>query len=788
MAIPNATVTIKCATGGTQTGTTNAAGVFSISIASGAGPCVAAVDTGAAAIVSPNGNIPAHTIYHGYIAASEIVSNAGTINITPLTEEILRIALNPTTTAAFFGQASVGTISSSALANAESQVLTDLSGRGASIGGITALRTQSFTALTTSNTTTNPDVIDTALDLVVASGSYTVTPPAVTYVVSTTVTDYQNSGSTVTAAVGAVSCSDATTTGTTCASAAIGTGTPMTLTATPAGGYGAIWGGACASAGTGNTCNITVDAAKSVTVRFDPKGSTIWWVATTGSDSNNGRTPATAYATFHKALTSMSGGDTLYIDDGTYHESIGGFGGAYSRWDTSVCGGSTTSTPPCVVTINGSRNEGPNGISSGQRTKILGYRTHAVKIDASTAPNGSRIGLEIFKGQHIEVANIVFMHTPDMGPVHIEQANDIYIHQVGAAFPDPTSASDNNRAHFFVGDSNAVVIEESWGWGYGGRYGVVFHGGTNNVARRNVFRYDGSPDGQPKAGVTLYSEDNTIAENNIVIDFNNGPDNTGDVHAPLFSTCSSALSAPSLVTGLGSIGWYGNMAINTTGQTNANFFFDSLCSIGGTVTVKDNIVQGIGASGGTTVAGLWVSNDTGTHLDIVLQNNTIYNMNGRGVRVDAPPRWNSVTFNSNIVDLATGQCFQDVSAGARTFTSAGNQVFGCSTTSVPNDATTVTTDPSLTFLLRGTGGRGATVDNRYNNGTLTGTVLWPFPNETNIKTDMCQADTGGSNETSAAGWTGKYYTRGHGASGWCASGKTLTKYIWEQLPGSTSPY
>jgi hypothetical protein len=110
-------------------------------------------------------------------------------------------------------------------------------------------------------------------------------------------------------------------------------------------------------------------------------------------------------------------------------------------------------------------------------------------------------------------------------------SDDIIIHHVAGAYADLASSTDNNRATFYIGDCSNVLVEESWAWGYGGRYAFVAHGGKNNVFRRNVARYDGSPDGQPRAGIVLYSEDNSIAENNIVIDFDSGPDSTGDVRA-----------------------------------------------------------------------------------------------------------------------------------------------------------------------------------------------------------------------------------------------------------------
>jgi hypothetical protein len=410
LALSNATVSAKCAAGA-QTGTTTDSGSFSLSIAAGAGPCAIEVDTGASARLTPNGSVPAHTKYHSFIRSEEItttggtVLSAGTINITPLTEEILRLALATISPGTFYAQATVSDITSTALASCETLVMNRLAALGAITGGITSLRTQPFTATSSGAAATDP--IDKALDLVVNSGTFTVPAPTGTYAVQMKIIDYLNSTSSIS---GVVSCADATGgAGTTCNASGLAPGSVVTLTATPATGYEVSWSGACVGI-TSNRCQLTMSSDKIASASFPPRGANVWWVAKTGLDTNNGRTAATAFQTFRKALTTMAAGDKLYIDDGTYSESIGGFGGAYSVWDTSACTAGAA-LPPCKVTASGSRGEGPSGTDSAHRTTILGYRPHAVVVDTRIAASGKRIGLEIFKGQHIEVGNIVFTIT-----------------------------------------------------------------------------------------------------------------------------------------------------------------------------------------------------------------------------------------------------------------------------------------------------------------------------------------------------------------------------------------
>jgi hypothetical protein len=586
------------------------------------------------------------------------------------------------------------------------------------------------------------------------------------------VLDPQNSGSTVAASTGAV-CKDVS-------GATLGTACPLpvgaTLTATPATGFGVKWGGACAGA-TGNSCKPS--GSSGVTVSFDPTGPHVWWVSKTGKDSNDGHSIDKAFATFHTALRAMAGGDTLYIDDGVYNDSIGATGGNYSPWGTV---------------------QGKDGLSATQRTRIIGYRRHAVTVDGG----GTLYPLSIYRGQHIEIANIVFLHSPLTGqtsyaPVHIEQSSDIYLHQIGAAYPDTKCG---NCTAIGTETSSNVVVEESWAWGFGARYGVLFHGGRGNVARRNVVRYDGSIDGNPKAGVALYSEDESIAENNITLDFDAGPDSQNDVHAAFFATSSVPLTPPAfppgLPSGLKTVSWFGNVAVNTVSTTQAVFYFDSLSSVGGTLTVVDNVAaNGSNFAAKSNPYGFWLSGDDGTpHTSVVFSHNTAHNVLGTGVRIDEPPRWRAVTFNDNLISnpsTTSSPCVKDASGAGVRITASNNELFGCASQKVANDAAASTENPALRYFLRveagspakGTGtassDRGATVVRRYVNGTLTNANLWPFPNEDLIKQDLCAGPDGTRLNGIAIS------TRGHNATGFCASGKTLTKYVWEQL-GNSSPY
>ena len=91
------------------------------------------------------------------------------------------------------------------------------------------------------------------------------------------------------------------------------------------------------------TVGLTVDAAE-------------YFVATNGSDAADGSFGA-PFATVQHAVDQLSGGDTLYLRGGTYHQeaAISGIGqwtlgtGWTGRWEVTE-----GSAPPVLVSFNGS--------------------------------------------------------------------------------------------------------------------------------------------------------------------------------------------------------------------------------------------------------------------------------------------------------------------------------------------------------------------------------------------------------------------------------------------------
>ncbi len=129
-AITGQTVSVKCASGAGSATTGAADGSFQVTIASGAGPCMLQVTdplTGAK--------------LHSWASAS------GVVNVTPLTEAAVGVALGGTNTASAFAAFSAASVTDAALAAAETRIKTFLKSKGIDTAALTgSVFTQAFQA------------------------------------------------------------------------------------------------------------------------------------------------------------------------------------------------------------------------------------------------------------------------------------------------------------------------------------------------------------------------------------------------------------------------------------------------------------------------------------------------------------------------------------------------------------------------------------------------------------------------------------------------------------------
>lgn len=684
----------------------------------------------------------------------------------------------------------------------------------------------------------------------------------------------------------------------TASSSVNGTGTQLTL-----------WGGAaCTGQTIASPCTLTFTGATNAAATFNWFDSDIWWVnPSTGSDTlNTGRSILSPYLTNHKAFTQMARGDTLYDDVGTYlgiTQCVGCFNGNTNPSDipngTSLKNTRILSNTPQGATIDGAYVN--TSVRLFQRSYIeVGYfnTLHGgISVDGSTGASGSSLTFTLSggtvpsitigaggSGYSTAASNLVTIFgltcttypeytftvsgggavnattqvragsgctekvTGASGASVDMKASTIWIH-------DNAVYSTSNGADSGTGCNRCAnsTFSNNWTWGFGPRYGIVLFAGVWNVARQNVGRFDGYSGTDPIAAVSLYSEDYSIVENNIAVDFTGGV-NTNQTQA-FFNTSSSTLSAYPYGMGTGS--FLGNVALNVYGANPVpSFRVDNLQSMSSTpaggvtpvITFRNNVSAVNNNTANNIDMITWTGDGTasthGMHHEWLLDLNTAYNKNpGTNSDVNMVRFYTSagvpsfITY-SNSVTASPGNttvgCYR-----SDTSVNASNNVWNaCNNTLYTPVPSSTHTDPVFTWLLRpgsATPSVGATVNNQYVNGTLTGTALWPFANEAAIKNSFCTgpddytsatinatsfgasqsgkrfiittagsttwtalgaaANTAGTIFTSNGG-TGSgtgiaqpyTYTRGQNLTYWCAGGLTLTQYVWQTPLGNASPY
>ncbi|MFA4831514.1 MAG: right-handed parallel beta-helix repeat-containing protein [Patescibacteria group bacterium] len=446
-----------------------------------------------------------------------------------------------------------------------------------------------------------------------------------------------------------------------------------------------------------------------------------------GNDTNSGIS-LFPWATFTKAFSMMSAGDTLYLKDGVYNQQMTGI---------------------------------PSG-TAGNYTKIYALNDHMAEIDGQgTIPSLGWQGLLYISGKsYIEIRGLKIHGSSYSNSVClIENSNHITLRVTGCW---EAGAYKHDLPVTISGiTTNNILLEDVWAFGKG-RYAVmVFQAGDNVVLRRVVTRFDsGSYAGEPNAGVSIYSTSNAIVENNITLD-HNGQNIQGD-HNGFYLPNNNYPSNNNK--------FYGNIALNlpkaiTDIQIGANGFGTDGPSSKNNIFINNVAVN---TQNGIIIGGSGPDNS-------LIQNNTFFGNYNHGV-------WNggaatATTLKNTLLDNNAG--YGGYSGGEVTATYNGTYQNTLGAYSGMTCGTgCITTSPHLLYLTRiemtspykgaGESGAdiGANVVKRYQDGVLTATDLWPWPYESWIKQDMC---------------TTVGVTRG-----FCSS-SSLTNYAWNYL-GNGNPY
>ncbi len=523
---------------------------------------------------------------------------------------------------------------------------------------------------------------------------------------------------------------------------------------------------------------------QTVTVSTSSTPGATWYLSTTGSDSNNGSTSGTAFATFSHALATMSGCDTLIVENGYYYDQI---------------------NMEAVANLNGNTN------GSGCYTVIEAATPFGVTVDSSQITPQPNATVFLYSASYVQIIGIKAAASPTCNenaiscamPWMIAGSNHIKLQQT-AGFNAPTVG---NMDTYSIGPgSSYVLLEDSHAYG-GGRYEMMAYQSDHVIFRRDVARFDYmNPQlfgGAQCAPFTNYDSQFTIFQNDIAIDSGTTTNWTGVVWGGLWSEHNDwAIDNPIKVEGMIVDNVQGTAAWQDAKQSGVHTFINDAV-VNSQAGLMIGYLTGAGVAPPTTnISHMTIANITGSG------SNAGNGSHGIGIEGVSPfTTYTSQTVENNIYQQAAvfgvsdwvnsnyNYYYQDATDFGATFYEEYTPVAGSNDVQGTNPQIKYITQEEPGTPVYGTasdgGNIGATIlyeigttgtlwgDPGYD--TITTTSLWPFPNEAVIKTDM-------------AAWSVVDPNTGNtvqGARGFAASGNglyggpiTLTSYIWEALGNS----
>jgi hypothetical protein len=465
-----------------------------------------------------------------------------------------------------------------------------------------------------------------------------------------------------------------------------------------------------------------------------------YYMSTSGADKATISSQASPWRTFSYAFSHMKGGDTLVLLKGTYSESAGN--GYISYLGTNSA-------------------QIPSGINRREMTVVTSEKPGSVTVNG-----GLFIGRSTRKDSCIAVIGIRFE-----GESALYNSKNIYLKTCGFHAQNEALTVGTND-HDYGNTYN--LIEDCWAWASQARIITSNYRADYNVFRRFVLRGDGcntdecSGSGNPNVGFTVYESKYCSIQNVVILDRILGG---GEPYAD-FATAQHSGSKYAL----GHNQWLGCISYNAP---DGGFNFEAETSTDSTIQMENCVT--------------WKSKDFGFNIS---------SPTFRNIRINNLTAGYNVGSNFRFMDVPSGKISNIISTHAGLYGYIGGIVpsYVCMFQSGEQDYHSVecqqgclTIDPesgtsaALRYILRIEDGSqlaastavvkgyGANIQKRYGmdgtfygeNGfnSLTTTNLWPYPNEDIIKEQMSQNAT----------------------RGFCASGESLTHYLWNAL-GNGSPY
>lgn len=456
-----------------------------------------------------------------------------------------------------------------------------------------------------------------------------------------------------------------------------------------------------------------------------------YYMATTGSNSNNG-SESSPWLTLIYSISQMSGGDTLIIEDGTYS-------GSNNIIDASPGG----YVPPAG--------------SSGAYTTIRARNNGSVILDGGGSVDLIHLEPGGQTNYYFHFEGIIFQNSATT-IAYIVRSN--YIKFIECGFAESGSTSDS----LFTHTCNYVLLEDCYSWG-NSRYHFHFYSTNNSIMRRCVVRHDrGSYTFQ--IGFHIYNCQNVRVQNCIAIDSD---------QSSYYGSPSQLYSYKIPQDNQGNITFEGCIALNNDMgglfiQAGTNNYVTN-CLFWDTNYVQSTFIRGTAILNHCTIGNNQYSNSLGVTGDgTITVNNSIIMDHTTGLESTG----GSFTSNYNsLYDNTTN--YSNVSSGAND-TILINPLTN-SLLYLPR----IEDSSSLDGIASDSGDIGSTIIYQIGtSGTLYGetgydstteNLLWPFPNETLIRTKMKAYSSSGVS----------------GDRGFCTDGQTLTGYIMNYL-GNGDPY
>ena len=493
--------------------------------------------------------------------------------------------------------------------------------------------------------------------------------------------------------------------------------------------------------------NILLSVIMLVGVSSQMEAST-YYLSPVGSNHANGLTQSHAWATFAYADSRLQPGDTLLIMDGTYDQKIrvthsgtktGGYITYKAQHNFKVILAPSVDTGKSTIEVFSCP-----GCGGGWDNPVLGYIRFEGLIARSIGENSA-----------------LWLASADNAPIN-EMTHHIIVKNCGFF----GSAQETNSAVVALGNNlRDTLVEDIFSYGISRKAGSAF-GCLRVTVRRAVMRYDywEGDDYKPNDPRTTFSGYNTqdsIFENMIVVDTAETPagyDSDRGAFAAAGNETPAALSgsARNKYLGLIVLNNHGNgvECNGGSGDPNENLIFKNIFS-------WNNMDDGYALN----IQG----NDSGSSYSYITAGHSFV-----GLRFDPYPHA-PITHESLTHSFAVNNTFGWYYGEGQIDTFEHNTRIG----SPEEDDVEAVYAPDISkrlldpVMVAGYE-RGATIVNRYVDGVLTSTPLWPWPNEAVIKKHMC--DSVDLAIVHRANASDPLFV---GRPGWCDTDKTLTAYIWE---------